>query len=98
MPHDSYQTDRIRRLVLAVACAVSALAFVMAQAAQATNSQLRYVALGDSYSAASGVVPPDPMTAMSSSARSSTAAPPGCRPWVKAVPARIGTDRRLTTP
>jgi lysophospholipase L1-like esterase len=32
----------------------------MAQAAEARTSPLRYVALGDSYSAASGVVPPDP--------------------------------------
>jgi hypothetical protein len=37
-----------------------------APAAQATVSPLRYVALGDSYSAASGVLPPDP------------AAPPEC--------------------
>jgi lysophospholipase L1-like esterase len=37
------------------------LAFALfAQAAQAAVSPLRYVALGDSYSAASGVLPPDP--------------------------------------
>jgi hypothetical protein len=39
---------------------------LMAQAAQGAVSPLRYVALGDSYSAASGVLPPDP------------AAPPEC--------------------
>jgi lysophospholipase L1-like esterase len=49
---------RTRLLVLAVIGAVLALAF--AQAARAATSPLRYVALGDSYSAASGVLPPDP--------------------------------------
>ncbi len=48
----------IRRLVLALICAVVALAGVASQAAQA--APLNYVALGDSYSAASGVQPPDP--------------------------------------
>jgi hypothetical protein len=44
-------------VVLAVAvCAIVATA----QAAPATTNPLRYVALGDSYSAASGVLPPDP--------------------------------------
>jgi len=44
-------------VVLAVAvCAIVATA----QAAPATANPLRYVALGDSYSAASGVLPPDP--------------------------------------
>jgi lysophospholipase L1-like esterase len=47
-----------RRLAIAVACAVVALAVAAAQAA-ATTPPLRYVALGDSYSAASGVLPPD---------------------------------------
>ena len=60
MPHQPRRADRIRRLVLAVACAVLALAFTTAQAAKAGTSPRRYVALGDSYSAASGVVPPDP--------------------------------------
>ena len=60
MPHKSRHADRIRRLVLAVACAVLALAVGTTQVAQARTSPLRYVALGDSYSAASGVVPPDP--------------------------------------
>lgn len=45
------------RLAVLVA-AILAFAFV-AQAAQAAASPLRYVALGDSYSAASGVLPPD---------------------------------------
>ncbi|MDQ3725730.1 MAG: SGNH/GDSL hydrolase family protein [Actinomycetota bacterium] len=48
---------RVRQLALAVlAAAICALALV----AQASAAPLRYVALGDSYSAASGVLPPDP--------------------------------------
>jgi lysophospholipase L1-like esterase len=51
---------RIRRLAVAAAVgAVVALAFA-AEGAQGASSPLRYVALGDSYSAASGVLPPDP--------------------------------------
>jgi lysophospholipase L1-like esterase len=46
---------RIRHLVAVVAVAV----FSLALAAQAAAAPLRYVALGDSYSAASGVLPPD---------------------------------------
>lgn len=47
----------IRQLAVAVlAAAICALAL----AAQATAAPLRYVALGDSFSAASGVLPPDP--------------------------------------
>jgi lysophospholipase L1-like esterase len=44
------------------ACVIAALLFVLlgAPSSQATTSSLRYVALGDSYSAASGVLPPDP--------------------------------------
>ena len=49
---------RPRQLALALVCAILT-ATVAAQAAQATSSPLRYVALGDSYSAASGVLPPD---------------------------------------
>ena len=49
---------RPRQLALAFVCAILT-ATVAAQAAQATSSPLRYVALGDSYSAASGVLPPD---------------------------------------
>jgi lysophospholipase L1-like esterase len=45
--------------VLAAACAAFAVVGASAQAAHATSSPLRYVALGDSYSAASGVLPPD---------------------------------------
>lgn len=48
----------VRRLSLAIVTAILAIAFV-AQAAQAASAPLRYVALGDSYSAASGVLPPD---------------------------------------
>lgn len=49
---------RARRLVLAVSAAF-AVAGASAQAVHATTSPLRYAALGDSYSAASGVLPPD---------------------------------------
>jgi hypothetical protein len=46
---------RIRHLVAVIAVAI----FALALAAQAAAAPLRYVALGDSYSAASGVLPPD---------------------------------------
>ncbi|HST70402.1 MAG TPA: SGNH/GDSL hydrolase family protein [Solirubrobacterales bacterium] len=46
---------RIRHLAAVIAVAV----FALALAAQAAAAPLRYVALGDSYSAASGVLPPD---------------------------------------
>ena len=56
--HRTYRrSSRARMLVLAVACVISVLAGTT-QAAQA--EPLRYVALGDSYSAASGVIPADP--------------------------------------
>jgi lysophospholipase L1-like esterase len=44
------------------ACVLAALAFILlgAPSSHAGTSSLRYVALGDSYSAASGVLPPDP--------------------------------------
>jgi lysophospholipase L1-like esterase len=52
----------LRRRFAATVAAVAAAASVVAAApsSQAAASPLRYVALGDSYSAASGVVPPDP--------------------------------------
>jgi hypothetical protein len=50
--------NRIRQLLVAVVGAILALAFAV-QVAQAAVSPLRYVALGDSYSAASGVLPID---------------------------------------
>jgi lysophospholipase L1-like esterase len=54
----------VRRLA---GCALTVLAFVLVGApASQASSPIRYVALGDSYSAASGVLPPDP------------AASPGC--------------------
>ena len=53
-------------LTIAAAAAASTLAATAATATASTTQPLRYVALGDSYSAASGVVPPDP------------AAPPEC--------------------
>jgi lysophospholipase L1-like esterase len=51
---------RTRQFVIALVGALLALALV-AQTARAAVSPLRYVALGDSYSAASGVLPPDPL-------------------------------------
>jgi hypothetical protein len=48
----------LRQLLVAVVGAILTLALA-AQVASATASPLRYVALGDSYSAASGVLPPD---------------------------------------
>src|SRR5437764_13602929 len=51
----------VQRIVLAAACVFCAVMGVGAQAAPATASPTRYVALGDSYSAASGVLPPDPV-------------------------------------
>jgi hypothetical protein len=47
---------RINRLLVAV---FAAALFALSLAAQAAAAPLRYVALGDSYSAASGVLPPD---------------------------------------
>jgi GDSL-like lipase/acylhydrolase family protein len=47
---------RVGRIALAIACGVVAVTGT----AHATSAPLRYVSLGDSYSAASGVLPPDP--------------------------------------
>jgi lysophospholipase L1-like esterase len=55
-------STRISRLGALVIVACLALA-LLAQVAQGASSPLRYVALGDSYSAASGVLPPDPSAA-----------------------------------
>lgn len=60
MPTRFRRASRARRLALATICVVLGLAGGATQAAQAATSPLRYVALGDSYSAASGVLPPDP--------------------------------------
>jgi lysophospholipase L1-like esterase len=49
-----------RRLLAAAAAAAAALGLVTTSSAQADPGPLNYVALGDSYSAASGVLPPDP--------------------------------------
>jgi lysophospholipase L1-like esterase len=57
MPVRCHPTQ-IRRLSVALVAAILALALA-AQVAPAAISPLRYVALGDSYSAASGVLPPD---------------------------------------
>jgi lysophospholipase L1-like esterase len=50
---------RIRRLAIVAAFGAIVALALAAQGAQAASSPLRYVALGDSYSAASGVLPPD---------------------------------------
>jgi hypothetical protein len=78
-------STRTRRLAALVIAAVLALALV-AQAAQGAVSPLRYVALGDSYSAASGVLPPDP------------SAPPECLRSILNYPHVIAgsTGARLT--
>jgi lysophospholipase L1-like esterase len=57
MPALFRRSRRAHRLLLAIVCAVVALG---SQAAQASAAPLTYVALGDSYSAGSGVLPPDP--------------------------------------
>jgi lysophospholipase L1-like esterase len=62
----SHRFRRFRRLVLAIAVTLCAVLGVGAQAALASAPPTPYVALGDSYSAGSGVLPPDP------------AAPPEC--------------------
>ena len=74
MPSHRRRRNPARRRVLAVAWAALALAATGAQAAQAASGQLRYVALGDSYSAASGVLPPDP------------SAPPECARSIRNYP------------
>ncbi|WP_375480686.1 SGNH/GDSL hydrolase family protein [uncultured Jatrophihabitans sp.] len=50
----------MRRLAAVLLTFVSAVALVLVSPAGAATTPLRYVALGDSYSAASGNVPPDP--------------------------------------
>jgi hypothetical protein len=52
--------SRSRKLVVAFVTALFALALVV-PVGRASASPLQYVALGDSYSAASGVLPPDPL-------------------------------------
>jgi lysophospholipase L1-like esterase len=60
MSDDRRRFCRIKRLVLGAAITVCAVLAVGGQAASATPPPTSYVALGDSYSAASGVLPPDP--------------------------------------
>jgi lysophospholipase L1-like esterase len=79
---------RFRSLALLAAVLVLALA-AAAQTARAATSPLRYVALGDSYSAASGVLPPDLL------------APPQClrsaRNYPHVIAAAIGAQLRDVT-
>jgi lysophospholipase L1-like esterase len=65
---------RTPQAALAITAVVALLAFALAAQAQAATSPLRYVALGDSYSAASGVLPPDP------------SAPPECARSIRNYP------------
>jgi lysophospholipase L1-like esterase len=51
---------RTRKLAAVIVMAGALLAFALLAQAASAASPLRYVALGDSYSAASGVLPPDP--------------------------------------
>jgi hypothetical protein len=77
----------VRRLASAVLAATAvATVGLAAPATGATPTPLRYVALGDSYSAASGVVPPDPT------------APPQCLRSLRNYPHDIArrTGARLT--
>jgi len=80
----SRRSGPTRRTALAIACAISAVAVAAAPAAQAAPAPLPYVALGDSYSAASGVLPLDP------------AAPLACqrstRNYPKVIAATIGAQ------
>jgi lysophospholipase L1-like esterase len=75
---------RLAAIVLAIAAASAASVAGVAAPSGASTPALRYVALGDSYSAASGVLPPDP------------AAPPACLRSVRNYPhvlaARIRTQ------
>jgi lysophospholipase L1-like esterase len=59
MPARSRRFAAVRWLTAAIACAILVLA-IAATSAAAGGSPLRYTALGDSYSAASGVLPLDP--------------------------------------
>ncbi|HSP39227.1 MAG TPA: SGNH/GDSL hydrolase family protein [Frankiaceae bacterium] len=54
---------RRRRLTASLAAAAAVASVVAAAPASQATTPLRYVALGDSYSAASGVLPPDPAAA-----------------------------------
>ena len=87
MPARSRLTRTRQPSVVAGLAAILVLAIVLvAQAAQAAASPLRYVALGDSYSAASGVLPPD------------LSAPPQCLRSVRNYPHVIAhaTGAQLT--
>jgi putative intracellular protease/amidase len=76
-------SGRLRRIAVTAICAICAIA-AAAPAAQAHLGPLPYVALGDSYSAASGVLPPD-LTAPPECLRSSLNYP-------KVIAGQIGAD------
>jgi lysophospholipase L1-like esterase len=58
-----HQGFALRRLVIAAAALTVLGTIGLAQPSGASTAPLRYVALGDSYSAASGTLPPDPTAA-----------------------------------
>ncbi len=68
---------RVRLIVAALAALLAATAVAGPTSAASADRPLRYVALGDSYSAASGVLPPDP------------SAPPQCARSAGNYPHRI---------
>jgi lysophospholipase L1-like esterase len=70
----NFTRTRASQAALAIAAVVALLALALAAQARAAASPLRYVALGDSYSAASGVLPPDP------------SAPPECLRSIRSYP------------
>ena len=76
-------SGRLRRIAVTAICAICGFA-AAAPAAQAHLGPLSYVALGDSYSAASGVLPPD-LTAPPECLRSSLNYP-------KVIAGQIGAD------
>src|SRR3954471_1934314 len=73
----SFRFDRVSRLALALVLALVVIAG--ATATRASAAPMQYVALGDSYSAASGVLPPDPT------------APPQCLRSIRNYPHVIAT-------
>jgi hypothetical protein len=74
-----HRSARISRLLVSILGAIF-LIVLAAPTAQAAGSPLRYVALGDSYSAASGVLPPDLL------------APPECLRSIRNYPHVIAAD------
>ncbi|HEX5527677.1 MAG TPA: SGNH/GDSL hydrolase family protein [Solirubrobacterales bacterium] len=85
----SLPSNRTRKLAALVMAGTLLVLALLAQAPGAAAAPLRYVALGDSYSAASGVLPPDP------------SAPPEClrslRNYPHVIAAATGAQLRDVT-